>query len=184
MRGRPRFRPERESASSACSTRSRHGASSCAVHARGICRLSRFGEAAGDGAQRCRLHARPRRPPRADASARRSAGEGRRAARARARTPWRRHRLRAGRPAADRRGQPADLQPRRCRPAISVRQFASGEGPAAGRRTARRLSRPHRARPPPDRRLVPGHSARARSTSTSTPPRPRSASAIRRRCAD
>ena len=60
----------------------------------------------------------------------------------------------------DRRDQPADLQPRRRRPAISVRQLAAGEGPAAGRRAARRLSRPDRPRPPPDRRLVPRGPAR------------------------
>ena len=42
----------------------------------------------------------------------------------------------------DRGDQPADLQPRHGRPAISVRQLAPGEGPAAGRSAARRLSRP------------------------------------------
>ena len=56
---------------------------------------------------------------------------------------------------AGRRRGPADLQPRRCRSPISVRQRPSGEGPAARRRAARRLCRFARARSPPGRRAVP-----------------------------
>ena len=128
--------------------------------ARRICGLPRRGEAAGDGAQRRRVHARPRRAADPDAGARRSARARGGAADARARPPRDRDRLRARGAATDRRDQPADLQPRHGRPAVPVRQLAAGEGPAARRRAARRLSRPHRPRPPSDRRAVPRGSAR------------------------
>ena len=65
-----------------------------------------------------------------------------------------RHRLSARARAIGRGRRPADLQPRRRRPSISVRQRPAGEGPAADRRGARRLSGPARPRPPSGARLV------------------------------
>ena len=159
-KGRPRFRRARGSASRGCSTRSPRGASSCAApraeYAACLDAVKRLAMARSDVGftldhdGRRILTLQPAEPPARVAEL----------LDPRARPPRRRHRLRPRRAAADRRDQPADLQPRRRRPAISVRQFAAGEGPAAGRCAARRLSRPDRPRPPPDRGLVPRGPAR------------------------
>ena len=153
-RGRRRFRPAPGSASRGCSTRSRRGASSCArprsEYAACLDAVKRLAMARSDVGftlehdGRRILTLQPADPPARVAEI----------ADSRARPPRRRHRLRPRRAAADRRHQPADLQPRRRRPAISVRQFAAGEGPPARRRAPRRLSRPDRPRPPSDRGLV------------------------------
>ncbi len=62
--------------------------------------------------------------------------------------------------AAHRRGRPADLQPRRRRSPVPVRQRPPGEGPAAGRRGARGLCRHAGARSPCGAGAVPRASAR------------------------
>ena len=157
----------------------RRGASSCAVpraeYAACLDAVKRLAMARSDVG--FTLDHDGRRDP--DAPAGRCADARRRAAQPRARPARHRHRLRARRPAAHRRDQPADLQPRHGRPAISVRQFAAGEGPPAGRCAARRLPRPDRPRPPPDRRTCSSRSRSRRSTSTSIRPRPKFGSAIR-----
>ncbi|KAJ8137645.1 hypothetical protein OY671_009142, partial [Metschnikowia pulcherrima] len=103
---------------------------------------------AGHGTPGSGLHAGARRPPRAAGAAGRFA-RGARCAAGCARAGRQRGDGRSGarRFPPDRCGRPADLQPRRGRSPVSVRQRPPGEGPPADRRGARRLCRHAGARP-------------------------------------
>ena len=161
-RGRPRCRRARASASRICSHACRRGASSCA-RARAeyaacldvVKRLAMARPDIGfsvehDGRRVLSVAARRDRP-----AARRGAD------RPRAGREQRRDRSRARRAAAGRRRRAADLQPRRRRPPISVRQRPPGEGPAARRRGARRLCRDAARATATGGRLVPRRPGRA-----------------------
>ena len=161
-RGPPRCRPARGSGSKTCSTRCPARRKFLRSRARRICRLPR-----------CRCAAWRWRGPTSASRSSMTAGGCWRCSRARRGRRGSRSIVareladdgvaidcERGRAAADRRRRPADLQPRRGRSPVSVRQRPPGEGPAADRRGARGLSRHAGARPPRGAGAVPRRAAR------------------------
>ena len=133
------------------------------VRARRARRVCRRRPATGNGDAGGGVRAGPRRAAVARGRCgRRPAAASRRAAWARLRRQRRRHRPRPRRAAPRRTGRSADVQPRRRRPPVPVRQRPPGARPPARRRGSRRVPGPARPRPAPGRRAVPRRAERLR----------------------